>query len=339
MQQRRAGPLYSPVGCGATTLLVLMLGLLLSRQGGRPFSPGELSAASPRGKPLQGLASHAEFEGECLRCHVPWQGVRAVQCENCHTDVAEQRDLNSGLHGRLPDAGRCFICHTDHKGQEANVTQIALDDFEHERFTEFSLVLHATGYGGAPLTCESCHPQGRFEAAAVACIECHRSGEPEFTAGHGALYGETCQACHDGRDSMVNFSHEQVFPLDGAHAAAECAACHVIAIVAGTPNDCVGCHQEPATHFGSFGVDCARCHTTAAWTPAQLTRHTFPLDHGDEGKIACQVCHPSAYVEYTCTNCHAHEPAETRDKHLEEGIVEFADCVACHPTGHEAEDD
>jgi hypothetical protein len=68
-----------------------------------------------------------------------------------------------------------------------------------------------------------------------------------------------------------------------------------------------------------------------------LTGHTFPLDHGGEGQIFCETCHEQTYVEYTCYNCHAHELAQTREKHLEEGIREFENCVECHPTGREEE--
>jgi hypothetical protein len=89
--------------------------------------------------------------------------------------------------------------------------------------------------------------------------------------------------------------------------------------------------------MGLFGTDCIRCHTTAAWTPAQLTRHTFPLDHGDEGQIPCLTCHTETYADYTCYNCHEHERDETAEIHLDEGITEFEDCVACHPTGLEEE--
>jgi hypothetical protein len=75
--------------------------------------------------------------------------------------------------------------------------------------------------------------------------------------------------------------------------------------------------------------------------PAHLSQHTFPLDHGEEGKIGCQTCHVQNYTTYTCTNCHAHEPTQVREEHESEGIFEFEDCVSCHPTGleDEAEED
>jgi hypothetical protein len=192
------------------------------------------------------------------------------------------------------------------------------------------------------MACHDCHLEERLVADLVDCVECHTAGQPDFTPDHAGLFGNDCLACHDGRDTLVNtFDHDDFFILDGSHLEVDCAECHTNPILAGTPTDCAGCHEEPAVHAGLFGLDCVRCHTTEAWTPAQLTRHTFPLDHGDEGQIACQTCHTETYAEYTCYNCHEHDPEETAETHIDEGITDFEDCVACHPTGQEdeAEDD
>jgi mono/diheme cytochrome c family protein len=103
------------------------------------------------------------------------------------------------------------------------------------------------------------------------------------------------------------------------------------------PHECRACHEEPAVHADRFGLNCSRCHTLDAWKPALLLRHTFRLDHGDEGNLACQTCHTTTYAEHTCYECHDHQPAEMETVHLEEGIAEFEDCVSCHPTGESGE--
>ena len=337
MRQKRASPLYSPFGCGTTIVLVLVLGAILRFRGGGPFSPGSLSAASSQGEQLSGFASHADFEEECALCHAGWRGATADRCESCHTGIVEQRNSSLGLHGRLPETGDCHYCHTDHKGQEADITHYDLASFEHEWLTDFSLAKHELNFDAAPIACENCHLKQEFQSGAIACVECHLAAEPLFTEDHSSQFGEDCQACHDGRDTMVGFDHQAIFALEGAHTSLECAACHTPTILAGTPNECAGCHEEPAVHAGQFGLDCARCHTATAWLPARLSYHTFPLDHGGEGKIDCQTCHTQVYTGYTCTNCHAHEPAEVRSSHLEEGISEFEDCIDCHPTGLEDE--
>jgi len=116
---------------------------------------------------------------------------------------------------------------------------------------------------------------------------------------------------------------------------------HVDQKFRGTPKECAGCHQEPKIHAGLFGADCAACHTAQAWAPAQLTQHTFPLDHGEQGEITCATCHTDSYVAYTCYGCHDHEPAETRRQHAELDLTEarLNDCAACHATGRTEEGD
>jgi len=99
------------------------------------------------------------------------------------------------------------------------------------------------------------------------------------------------------------------------------------------PHQCIACHEDPKVHRGQFGLDCVRCHTLEAWIPASLTRHTFKLDHGNEGDVACETCHIDTYIVYTCYECHDHKPAQMVAVHEDEGILEYENCRSCHPTG------
>jgi hypothetical protein len=333
MQQNRANPLLSRLGCATTIVMILVLGIFLRYFGGGPFSPGRLSAASPRQMPLGGYASHADFEAECAKCHAPWRGSAADRCESCHTDIGEQRLTQAGLHGRLPDAGQCSHCHTEHEGREAGITTYELQAFGHDLLTEYSLARHQADFDDSPIVCEDCHAGQGYQAALVDCRTCHAAADPLFTADHTTLYGDGCTECHDGHDSLVPFDHQRVFPLDGGHAGQACESCHTPTVLAGAPVECSGCHVEPAVHAGQFGLDCTRCHTSNAWQPARLSIHTFPLDHGQVAKNDCQSCHTRRYDEYTCTDCHAHDPDEMRSVHVEAGIPEFSACIECHPTG------
>lgn len=119
------------------------------------------------------------------------------------------------------------------------------------------------------------------------------------------------------------------------------------------PHECYNCHEEPEVHIGQFGLNCARCHTLQAWKPAMLNRHTFFLDHGDEGQVACQTCHTYTYSDYTCYGCHDHTPEEMQEVHVREDVPEFefkvyfpypwerivvrVGCADCHPTGQSGE--
>ena len=99
------------------------------------------------------------------------------------------------------------------------------------------------------------------------------------------------------------------------------------------PHECRACHEEPAVHADRFGLNCARCHTLEAWKPALLTRHTFELDHGSEGKLACETCHTTTYAENTCYGCHDHTEEQMETVHLEQDIVDIRQLCRLPPDG------
>lgn len=214
--------------------------------------------------------------------------------------------------------------------------------------------------GGAPNhaaigdNCGECHApfQGTTAARCEACHTTIAAGRAEGIGLHGRISSDDCAACHDehnGADydlfaaALEQFDaahHAALFPLDGAHAELECAACHADEQYTTAARTCAGCHEEPAIHQSLFGTDCAACHTTDGWRPARLARHLFPLDHGEAGEIACAVCHRETFTAYTCAECHG--DAEMIREHEEEGVdatrEELMACVTCHPTGEEEEE-
>jgi hypothetical protein len=208
--------------------------------------------------------------------------------------------------------------------------------------TAFRLDNHARTYDGTGLTCVMCHIQagaGDFSLTMQTCVDCHTAHDAAFMTQHLQDFGPNCTTCHDGTGNMTNFDHSQVFALEGKHATLECSACHTEQKFRGTPQECSACHQEPQIHAGVFGLNCAACHTSTAWAPALLTRHTFPLDHGERGEIACATCHTATYSTYTCYGCHEHDPAETQSQHAEKGIVgdQLVNCATCHSNGRGTE--
>ncbi|MCA9972935.1 MAG: hypothetical protein KC425_22110 [Anaerolineales bacterium] len=284
---------------------------------------------------------HAEFfaldgrhaDVSCAGCHAGGQFEDTpTECAGCHAEPV----IHFGLFG-----ADCAACHTPQAWLPATLDGTP---FDHAADTRFTLARHVTNVDGQPFGCVSCHGATEnaadpFAFAESQCVDCHMLYQADFIGPHAAQLGDACLACHDGSGRMANFNHDQVWPLEGLHAAADCTACHADQVYAGTPRECVACHAEPAIHFGLFGTDCAACHNPGGWTPARLTQHDFPLDHGGEGEIACATCHTQTYTAYTCTNCHAHDPVETAREHLEEGIGadRLQDCAVCHPTGREDE--
>jgi hypothetical protein len=189
--------------------------------------------------------------------------------------------------------------------------------------------------GHVDVACVQCHINARsfgdFPLTSQDCYSCHYNDEP-----HMGRFGQDCAACHtmDGW-TPATFDHNlSNFPLTGAHGNVACERCHINGQFQGLNTACVACHQEPTSHAGQFGTDCAVCHSTAAWTPAQFNgQHRFPLNHGDGA--TCATCHPSGLTTYTCYGCHEHNEAEVREKHVEEGIGNFQNCMECHPNGEE----
>jgi hypothetical protein len=244
-------------------------------------------------------------------------------CIGCHQEPA----LHQGLF-----TPQCAECHTTTGWTPARVDGF---QFNHAVQAGFSLQRHRKRFDGQPITCNDCHPGDVHSLDVQTCVDCHSQGQEnaEFMQQHQEAFGQDCQQCHDGQDRMRDFNHADFFPLEGRHAVIACESCHVDQAFAGTPTACVQCHAEPDIHAGFFGLDCQNCHSTEVWAPAQLKIHSFPLDHGGQGEIACQVCHLERYVQYACYGCHEHQPEAIAESHAQAGITpqELPDCAGCHP--------
>jgi hypothetical protein len=333
---KRQHPLISPLGCLAALALVAFLIASAVLSGGALFSPGPVSASAPSGSAPGGYTSHADFENECELCHAPWRGASDVRCLACHSEITDQIDAGSGLHTRIPAGHTCESCHGEHQGRSYTSLFDAAARFDHN-WTGFNLSSHRLGYDGSVMACATCHGAG-YTFAVDTCARCHSEADPIFMSAHVSEMGVQCLACHTGSGDMAAFDHS-FFPLVDGHAEVACADCHgeQISTISAA---CETCHDEPDIHRGQFGTDCAACHTITGWHDVTLTSHSFPLDHAQQRgvNIPCLTCHPTNYVIYTCYSSGCHAQAETESEHIEEGISNFADCMACHPDGREHED-
>jgi hypothetical protein len=173
-------------------------------------------------------------------------------------------------------------------------------------------------------------------------------------------YPSGAQESVDGVIEIEGFDHSQFgIPLTGAHAQIICESCHIDNTLAGTPQDCAGCHNgtiaagQPASHPPA-GNECAQCHTTNNFVP-------FAFDHTNvnqpcaschngasaRGKPAnhipasdtCDDCHVTTNikevrvdhnnVEGTCVSCHNGKTAPGQPK---DHVAASDDCAACHST-------
>jgi len=231
--------------------------------------------------PLEG--KHVDVA--CTDCHVNnvFKGT-PKDCFSCH----EKDDAHDGQFGT-----DCSLCHTPVKWDEVN--------FDHS-MTAFPLEGRHQ-----KVECEECHVNKVFKGTPTECFACHEKDDA-----HNGEFGTDCAVCHTPvKWDEASFDHAKTaFPLDGQHRTVECEQCHVNKVFKGTPTECVACHADPTFHAGAFGTDCASCHTTSGWTPAQYRgSHPFITHEGgsgiNHGHTSCRTCHPSTVYEYTCLACHS----------------------------------
>ncbi len=353
-------PFASPLGCLTALAFIAVIVGLTYFAGGGMFSPGPLSAQGTGRPPLKGFSSHVQFESRCELCHAPLTGIKATLCEDCHSNISDQRHAGKGVHGVLKNSFDCRLCHVEHKGRQADQSVGAMAAFPHDQ-TGYSLVKHQAwpnnGKGfamvglitrieafkhqawpnnGKAFTCNDCHNANTLGYAfdQSACESCHRKIDPPHPDKHIAKYSADCLACHR---ELKPFDHPN-FPLQLGHADVQCRDCHKQTDFAQTKAGCVTCHEDPAIHAGSFGTDCSACHTINRWMPARLVKHTFPVDHGGKGEIDCVTCHVKSYATYTCYDCHDHDVRQDELKHIKKRIFDSADCMKCHADGRTGEE-
>ena len=164
-------------------------------------------------------------------------------------------------HGSLTDT--CATCHGPELWKPAKIAR----SFDHGRF-QFPL-------GGAhvQVACRACHLNLVFKEVGSRCISCHQDT-------HRGEFGDDCARCHTPRSfidrARMRRAHQQTrFPLTGAHAAADCEACHVLhanRMYVNTPTECVACHlrdyyatRDPNHVAGAVSRNCVECHHTVSF--------------------------------------------------------------------------
>jgi hypothetical protein len=201
--------------------------------------------------------------------------------------------------------------------------------------------------------CSACHaPAWSKETMTSRCLDCHTDVRQQLDT-HGPLHGRMsdgmeCRRCHTEHNgphgtltSLEHFDHGWTgFRLTGKHRAVDCQSCHAGQVYKGTPQTCVSCHAEPASHKGNYGTACASCHTTSTWERPAF-KHTFPLTHGTRRRQAstCTTCHVRAdeFRTYTCYGCHEHHPAAMERRHARLRVAELGRCAECHPGGRKGD--
>jgi hypothetical protein len=162
----------------------------------------------------------------------------SLECADCHTDP------HRGAADRWNAQGGCAACHSD-GGWKVSV-------FDHAT-TEFPLLGRHS-----ETECGRCHaPEEavgdehplRLDGTPVECAACH--DEPH--RGQFADRAGGCETCHTAvswQDLSFDHDRDSAFRLEGAHARALCASCHLptpgpgepFVLYAPLPTSCEGCH-------------------------------------------------------------------------------------------------
>jgi hypothetical protein len=254
----------------------------------------------------------------------------------CHINLQFELNDSTALHGILKadqTTLNCRACHPEHRGPSAQLTELDLKSFPHEKLG-FALNTHLQKADGSPLLCADCHTSDYRVFEMIVCNDCHAQMDKAFTVAHTLGFGFDCIACHDGLESYgKNVDHTQMaFILTGKHLNLACTACHLNARnlfdLETTPQDCEACHLKDDAHQARFGANCGVCHSPDGWKPAKFDHNLadFKLT-GKHIDIECKECHQDDVYSSTpdqCGQCHAQD-----DEH--NGRFGL-DCGLCHST-------
>jgi hypothetical protein len=277
---------------------------------------------------------------DCASCHTPApQGQvryagRSTECVSCHQ--ADLKAAKNPDHVAANFPAQCGQCHAPTFWERAS--------FDHAR-TQFPLTgAHRTA------TCAACHADGVYTGKPTTCVSCHQADYNGATSPNHVAGGfpTNCQSCHGTTTwGGAGFDHSQTaFPLTGAHAQAQCSACHADGVYAGKPTTCVSCHltdyngtTDPKHTAAHFPTTCETCHKTTRWNDATWDHDGayFPIYSGThQGRwTSCANCHNNAadYAVFTCLACHARNETNNHHQNVPNYTYTSSACYSCHPRG------
>lgn len=256
-------------------------------------------------------------------------GVHTDDCATCHLDKHE---------GRF--GTNCKECHTE----ETFRVSRNLDNFDHN-LTDYPLA----GKHEA-VDCRKCHTEKYTDPLPHnTCAGCHTDYHDNQFANTGMGAKPDCAACHvvdgfAGSTYPIEEHAKSRFPLEGAHAATPCFACHKREDKWRFRNigeKCADCHDD--VHAGQLNPKfypdktCENCHLTTSWQDSRFDHNltNFKL-LGAHTRQNCAACHVRddedhrhgnvrfANLATTCTGCHEN----VHDRQFEKNGV--TDCVSCH---------
>lgn len=264
--------------------------------------------------PLRG--SHAVVS--CIECHKDGTDNRFQEftnlidfkCANCHD--------NPHIESMDDD---CVTCHNERSFRRLNEG----NTFSHDQ-TAYPLLGKHT-----EVHCDQCHAASKIESLPHdQCNHCHEDyHQGQFTS-KGIV--RDCATCHTVDDfSTPAYTIEQHsetdFPLQGAHLATPCTACHLASNeewqFVNLEIACVGCHDD--VHGEELDARfypekrCDNCHVSDSWSEV-----TFDHDQTDFVLVG-------QHLEAKCNDCHL-PPGIITGQRVFDGLA--SECVSCHQDIH-----
>ncbi|MEZ4794813.1 MAG: hypothetical protein R2773_04950 [Flavobacteriaceae bacterium] len=282
---------------------------------------------------------------------------RNIDCFTCHAKTHNPLTVFQDL--LKTEETNCMACHEDfHEGKYGNdcakchneTSFLALNnmDFFDHSVTDYPLTGKHLG-----VDCRKCHIE-RFSTPIdfSACQNCHDDYHQGDFAENGI--SPDCVTCHSlekGFDyTLYTLADHQKskFPLEGAHVATPCFACHISEDSSqwrfgdrGTR--CIDCHTD--FHEGYLDKkyyasnSCESCHNSDSWASVSFDHNKtqWPLT-GRHQNTSCSACHfkfsenstlisqKFSNLESACASCHENVHG---DQFAVDGIT---DCNRCHVT-------
>lgn len=275
-------------------------------------------------------------EVACADCHKTsvrngvkfqvFKGVKATNCTNCHKDPHENKFGQN-----------CSQCHNN----ESFTVVGGIKNFDHNK-ADFKLEGKHLN-----VACKLCHKIKLTTPLNFRhCNDCHTDYHNKQFAKNGV--SPDCTACHTVKGfKEFSYTIEQhnagVFPLNGAHSATPCFACHKkqekwkFKEIGKT---CKDCHENIHNTFISDkyypGADCEACHNVSSWSAVVFDHKKTMFElQGAHSRQTCRDCHFNkektghtnqkfAGLATNCSSCHK----DVHFKQFENDRV--TDCKTCH---------
>ena len=248
------------------------------------------------------VKGHSNLQNDCFACHSIGSGAPTEKCIACHN---------------LANIGKVNVEGLSLTGQNSKTNLL------HKSITDircFDCHTEHNGLSKENATLNFAHsvlPKQMLSS----CADCHSDKKPENKV-HNYVSSD-CSNCHTAEEwERAEFKHQ---------------------LLGSNQNDCRSCHSnkipDDGLHKGlGISIQCIQCHNTNEWKPSTF-EHTKYFRFDNNHPSDCTKCHNAKdnYKSYTCYNCHEHQPSQISEKHLEEGIREFNNCVKCHRSGDEEE--